>query len=92
MSFAGFLIPFYFSFTLANGMRNIQRDNMIGTLQGRINELEFTLARLLHEKAKEGGGLGRSKPLVDLTMWMSSPGGSDHAVTLPSSSYCSAKP
>ena len=62
-------------------MWNVQRENMIGTLQRRINELELTLARHLHEKAKEGSGLGRNKPMVDLTMWMSSPGGSEHVVT-----------
>jgi hypothetical protein len=35
----------------------------------------------LHEKGREDGG--QVKPMVDLTMWMSSPTGSDHAVTLP---------
>jgi hypothetical protein len=63
-------------------IRNLQREIMIGTLQGRITELEVTLARHLHEKTKEGGVLGRTKPMVDLTMWMSSPGGTDHTVTL----------
>jgi hypothetical protein len=54
---------------------------MNNTLQARIHELESTLARLLHEKGREDGG--QVKPMVNLTKWMSSPTGSDHAVTLP---------
>jgi hypothetical protein len=53
---------------------------MNNNLQTRIQELESSLARLLHAKGKEDGG--QSKSMVDLRMWMSSPYGSDHVVTL----------
>ncbi|KAJ6594382.1 hypothetical protein B0H19DRAFT_59710 [Mycena capillaripes] len=47
-----------------------RRENMITSLQTRIDTLESTLARLLKERGKEGGP--NSKSMVDLSLWMSS--------------------
>ncbi|KAJ7646858.1 hypothetical protein FB45DRAFT_891637 [Roridomyces roridus] len=47
-----------------------RRDNMITSLQTRIDTLESTLARMLKEKGKEGDQNGKS--MVDLSLWMSS--------------------
>ncbi|KAK7005909.1 hypothetical protein R3P38DRAFT_3404589 [Favolaschia claudopus] len=47
-----------------------RRENMITSLQTRIDTLESTLARLLKERAKEGDP--NSKSIVDLNLWMSS--------------------
>ncbi|KAF7357779.1 hypothetical protein MVEN_00823900 [Mycena venus] len=45
-----------------------RRENMITSLQTKIDTLESTLARLLKERGKEGD----SKSMVDLSLWMSS--------------------
>ncbi|KAJ7121263.1 hypothetical protein C8R43DRAFT_75767 [Mycena crocata] len=47
-----------------------RRENMITSLQTRIETLESTLARLLKERGKEGDP--NSKSMVDLSLWMSS--------------------
>ncbi|KAJ6625740.1 hypothetical protein B0H10DRAFT_2211632 [Mycena sp. CBHHK59/15] len=47
-----------------------RRENMITSLQTRIDTLESTLARLLKERGKEGGL--NAKSMVDLSLWMSS--------------------
>lgn len=47
-----------------------QRENMINSLQTRIDVLESTLARLLKERGKEVDP--NSKSMVDLSLWMSS--------------------
>lgn len=47
-----------------------QRDNMVTTLQKKIESLESTLAKCLRQKGKESGM--QSKPMVDLNLWMSS--------------------
>ncbi|KAJ7497739.1 hypothetical protein FB451DRAFT_1212581 [Mycena latifolia] len=47
-----------------------RRENMITSLQTKIDKLESTLARLLKEKGKEGDA--NSKSMVDLNLWMSS--------------------
>ncbi|KAJ7045960.1 hypothetical protein C8F04DRAFT_1388497 [Mycena alexandri] len=46
------------------------RENMITSLQTRIDTLESTLARLLKERGTQGGP--SSKSMVDLSLWMSS--------------------
>ncbi|KAJ7141340.1 hypothetical protein C8R44DRAFT_244833 [Mycena epipterygia] len=47
-----------------------RRENMITSLQTRIDTLESTLARLLKERGKESDP--NSKSMVDLSLWMSS--------------------
>ncbi|KAJ7739045.1 hypothetical protein DFH07DRAFT_943990 [Mycena maculata] len=47
-----------------------RRENMITSLQTRIDTLESTLARLLKERGKDSGP--NSKSMVDLSLWMSS--------------------
>ncbi|KAJ7267591.1 hypothetical protein B0H12DRAFT_116565 [Mycena haematopus] len=47
-----------------------RRENMITSLQTRIDTLESTLARLLKERGKEGDP--NSKSIVNLSLWMSS--------------------
>ncbi|KAJ7451799.1 hypothetical protein B0H11DRAFT_309581 [Mycena galericulata] len=47
-----------------------RRDNMITSLQTRIDTLESTLARLLKERGKDADP--NSKSMVDLSLWMSS--------------------
>ncbi|TFK37394.1 hypothetical protein BDQ12DRAFT_713501 [Crucibulum laeve] len=48
----------------------ILRENMISNLQLKITTLESTVARMLKEKGKEAGP--DAKPMIDLSMWMSS--------------------
>ncbi|KAJ7761101.1 hypothetical protein B0H16DRAFT_559709 [Mycena metata] len=47
-----------------------RRENMITSLQTRIDTLESTLARVLKERGTQGGP--NSKSMVDLSLWMSS--------------------
>ncbi|KAF7376538.1 hypothetical protein MSAN_00069900 [Mycena sanguinolenta] len=47
-----------------------RRENMITSLQTRIDTLESTLARLLKERGKESDP--NSKSMVDLSLWLSS--------------------
>lgn len=47
-----------------------RRENMITSLQTRIDALESTLARLLKERGKENDP--NNKSMVDLNLWMSS--------------------
>ncbi|KAJ6498847.1 hypothetical protein C8R45DRAFT_1093143 [Mycena sanguinolenta] len=52
-----------------------RRENMITSLQTRIDTLESTLARLLKERGKESDP--NSKSMVDLSLWLSSSPHSD---------------
>ncbi|KAK1224122.1 hypothetical protein PQX77_012981 [Marasmius sp. AFHP31] len=55
-----------------------RRDNMIGTLQAKIDALESTLAKCLKNQGQTHEQEGQSKSMVDLNIWMNSsspPGG-----------------
>ncbi|KAJ8085800.1 hypothetical protein PM082_004618 [Marasmius tenuissimus] len=55
-----------------------RRDNMISTLQAKIDALESTLAKCLKNQGQAHEQEGQSKSMVDLNIWMNSsspPGG-----------------
>ncbi|KAL0575527.1 hypothetical protein V5O48_006450 [Marasmius crinis-equi] len=62
-----------------------RRDNMIGSLQAKIDALESTLAKCLKNQGQGHEQEGQSKSMVDLNIWMSSSPLTDPASSNPQS-------